>query len=269
MKTKLKEITDLTVCELLGDDVILPSNYFQCFDKHSKTLELDLESPDFEKELSELILEEFNSINTYVNAAIKKIDCAAELTLEAQDAIKDENTLLLKNLYQQIGQLKNDLEDITENVYKDYLTKAYNKKWIYHKYLNEEIKFKEDSMLVLIDVADYDYIAKTYNRFISNNLLIYIVTYLNSKLVEEGLDFKIARYLKNRFIITMKEEDLIQIETLLNTISTVLYGTTLKSSSGILIKPTFDYSVVKVKKDESFHEVVDLMLKNIRTSKKN
>ena len=64
MKTKLKEITDSTVCELLGNDIILPSNYFQCFDKYAKTVDLDLESESFEKELSELILDEFNEINS-------------------------------------------------------------------------------------------------------------------------------------------------------------------------------------------------------------
>lgn len=268
MKTKLKEITDSTVCELLNNDIILPSNYFQCFDKHAKTVDLDLESESFEKELSELILNEFNTINSYVNDAIKKIDVAAELTADAQEAIKNENTLLLKNLYNQIGQLKNELIDITESVYKDYLTKVYNKKWLYHKYLSEESKFKSNAIIILIDVVDFDYIAQTYNKLISNNLLIYISNYLNTKLQEENLNFNIARYMKNRFIITLEEDNLIEAETLMSTISGVLYGTTLKSNSGIMIKPTFDYSAIKVKKEESFHEILELMIKKIEATKK-
>lgn len=268
MKTKLKEITDSTVCELLGNEIILPSNYFQCFDKHAKTIDVNLEDESFEKELSELILDEFNSINTYVNDAITKIDCAVELTADAQKAIKNENTLLLKNLYKQIGQLKDELESITDNVYKDYLTKVYNKKWIYHKYLNKETKFKKDAIIILIDVADYEYIAQTYNQLISNNLLIYIAKYLSTKLKDENLNFDVARYLKNRFIVTLEENDLVQIETIMSTISSVLYGTTLKSNSGVMIKPTFDYSIMKVKKEESFHEVLDLLLRNIESARK-
>ena len=269
MKTKLKEITDSTISELLGNEIILPSNYFQCFDKHAKTIEVNIEGDTFEKELSELVLDEFNSINTYVNEAIKTIDTAAELTQEAQEAIKDNNTLLLKNLYTEIGQLKNELITITDNAYKDYLTKVYNKKWIYHKYLSKDIKFKDDAIVVLIDVADYEYISETYNQLISNNLLIYISKYLKTRLEEENLDFNIARYLKNKFIITLKEEDLVQIETILSTISSVLYGTTLKSNSGVMIKPTFDHSSVKVKKDEDFHEVLDMLIENIKSAKKN
>lgn len=268
MKTKLKEITDSTVSELLGNEIILPSNYFQCFDKHAKTVDINLENETFEKELSELILDEFNSINSYVTDAITKIDDAAELTADAQQAIKDQNTLLLKNLYQQIGQLKNELQSITDNVYKDYLTKVYNKKWIYHKYLNKDTKFKNNAIIILIDVADYEYIAETYNQLISNNLLIYIASYLKTKLKEENLKFNIARYLKNRFVITLEEDDLPQVETLMSTISSVLYGTTLKSNSGVMIKPTFDYAALKVKKEESFHETLDLLLKNIEATRK-
>ncbi len=263
MKTKLKEITDSTIDELLCNDIILPSNYFQCFDKHAKTVEIDLENESFEKELNELILDEFNTINSYVNNAIRTIDTVAEVTQEAQDAIKENNALLLKNLYVQINDLKKELLDITDNVYKDYLTKVYNKKWLYHKYLDTNINYKNNATIILVDVADFEYIAKTYNKLISNNLLIYIAHYLKNKLKEESLDYQISRYLTNKFIITLKEEDLVQIETIMSTISSVLYGTTLKSNSGVMIKPTFDYSVVKVKKNESFHESLNVLIKNI------
>ena len=268
MKTKLKEITDSTVNELLCNEIILPSNYFQCFDKHAKTVEVNLESESFEKELSELILDEFNEINSYVNNAVKTIDTAAGLTQEAQDAIKDNNTLLLKNLYTQINDLKIELQSITDNVYKDYLTKIHNKKWLYHKYLDREANYKKDAIIVLVDVADFEYISETYNKLISNNLLIYIANYLKTKLKDESLDFEIARYLTNKFILTLNEDDLIQVETLMSTISSVLYGTTLKSNSGVMIKPTFEYSVIKVKKDESFHESLDILMKNINAIKR-
>ena len=264
MKTKLKEITDLTVTELLCNEIILPSNYFQCFDKHAKTIDINIDDASFEKELSELILEEFNTINDYVNDAIKSIDAAANITLDAQNAIKDQNTLLLKNLYSQIKVLQTDLQDITNNIYKDYLTKVNNKKWLYHKYLTKEANYKKDAMIMLIDVADYEYISNTYNKLISNNLLIYIASYFQNKLKEENFDFEITRFLDNKFIVSLNENDLFQLESLMNTISSVLYNTTLKSNSGVMIKPTFEYAIIKVRKDESFHESVNTLLKNIK-----
>ncbi len=269
MKTKLKEITDSTITELLANEIILPSNYFQCFDKHAKTIDLDLDNESFEKELSELVLDEFNEINAYVNEAVKTIDSAASVTLEAQEAIKENNTLVLKNLYTQIKTLQTELQDITDNVYKDYLTKVHNKKWLYHKYLTREATFKEDNIIILIDVSDYEYIADTYNKLISNNLLVFIANYLKNKLGEESLKFDISRYLTSKFIISINSEDTSQLETLMNTISNVLYNTTLKSNSGVMIKPTFDYTIKKVKKDQAFHEALDSLLKNIEEIKKS
>lgn len=268
MKAKLKEITDSTVTELLANDIILPSNYFQCFDKHAKTIDLDIDNESFEKELSELILDEFNEINTYVNEAVKTIDSAAGITLKAQQAIKENNTLVLKNLYSQIKTLQTELQEITDNVYKDYLTKVHNKKWLYHKFLTRDANFKEDTTILLIDVADYEYISDTYNKLISNNLLVFISKYLKNKFTEEGLDFEISRYLTNKFIISVKDTDLVQLETLISTISNVLYNTTLKSNSGVMIKPTFDYSTSKVKQDESFHGALDSLIRNIEEVKR-
>jgi len=268
MKTKLKEITDSTVTELLSNEIILPSNYFQCFDKHAKTIDVNIDSESFEKELSELILDEFNEINKYVNDAVRTIDTAASVTLEAQKAIKDNNTLVLKNLYGQIKELQSELKDITDNIYKDYLTKVNNKKWLYHKFLSKDARYKEDNHIILIDVADYDYIADTYNKLISNNLLVFISKYLLNKLNEENLDFEISRYLTSKFIISVKNDEISHLETIIDTISKVLYNTTLKSNSGVMIKPTFEFSIIKVTKDDSFHESLDTLIRNIENAKR-
>lgn len=264
MKDKLREITDSTINELLGNEIILPSNYFQCFDKNAKNIDIDLKSKDFEKELNQLILDEFDSINSYVNDAMKTIDNVADITKEAQKAIEQNDSLLLKNLYNQITTLKKELLEMTNNIYKDYLTKLYNKKWLYFKYLDEKANFKESAIVVLIDITDYYYISKTYNKLIANNLLIYISKSLNKAFIDEQLKFKTIRFLTNKLIIIFDEESLSQIKSVVNTISDSLFETTLQSNSGILIKPTFDYSFIEVKKNQSFHTSLESLTKKIK-----
>lgn len=264
MKDKLKHITDSTVNELLNQEIILPSTYFECFDKHAKTLDIELNNEEFEKELSELILEEYNTINGYVNSAVQSIDMAATLTKEAQEAIKQNNTLALNNLYEQIKELQSELEDITKNVYTDYLTKVHNKKWLYHKGLTKEAKFKEDLLIVLIDVNDYGYITQTYNKLIADNLLIFITKYLQEKFKEESIDFELVRYLNNKFVLLIKDDEISNIEAILNNVKTYLISTTLKSNSGVMIKPTFNFAMSKVKKEDSFHSSLEILLKKIK-----
>lgn len=263
MKTKLKNITDSTINELLINEIILPSSYFKCFDKHAKNIDIELENEDYSKELTKMISEEFEEINSYVNNAIKVIDKASDITSDAQEAIREQNSLHLKELYEEIGKLKKELENLSNNVYCDDLTKAKNKKWIYHKFLDNNTKFNKDGILILIDIESYNYILNTYNQLISDNLLIYIVNYLKSKLKDEALSYNITRYLKNKFIISLDNIDLKEIQSLFLTISSVLFETTLKSNSGIVIKPTFDYTMAKINKGEEFHEILSLMMKKI------
>ena len=263
MKDKLKEITNLTVNELLPNEVILPSEYFECFDKHAKISEIKLNDKEFEKEVDQLILNEINSINDYVKTASKTIDSAASLTLDAKKAIEENNSKGLKKLYSQIIKLQIELQNMTENIYKDYLTKAYNKKWLYHKYLSEDAKIKDDAVLILVDVKDFEYIKKNYNKLISNNLLIFIYDFITKEFTKEHIEFKLCRYLSSKFIISIENCEYEDVLTLMKNTSSVLFGTTLKSNSGVMIKPTYDYSILSVKKDDSFHDVLNSLIKKL------
>lgn len=265
MKTKLKEITDSTVNELLGNEIILPSNYLQCFDKHAKLIDINLEDEEFEKEINKLLLDEFNQINEYVNDATKTIDQAAEITQNAQIAIENKDHLALKELYKEITTLQNELQTMTDNVYKDYLTKAYNKKWLYHKYLSKDATFKEDALIILIKVKDYEYIAETYNKLIADNILIFITKFIKKKFKEEGIEFKISRYLTNKFIMTLEPNDTTTIDTFMSNVASLLSSTTLKSNSGIMLKPSYEFSVQEVQKDKPFHESLNALLVNVGT----
>ena len=67
MKNKLKQITDLTIQEVLGNEIILPSTYFKIFDKNIKKIDKNLKNENVSIDNTNIILEEFNSINKYFN----------------------------------------------------------------------------------------------------------------------------------------------------------------------------------------------------------
>jgi diguanylate cyclase len=269
MKNKLKQITDNTVNELLPKDIILPSNYFQCFDKHAKLVDINLREKEFEKELNELIFKEFNEINNYVNDATKTVKQVANITKDAQIAIENQDSSALKILYKEIKELHSELENITEKIYKDYLTKVYNKKWVYQKYLHEDATFKKDSLLVLIDIKDYEYIAKTYNKMIADNFLIFIIKFIKDKFNEEDFSCEIARYLPNKFLVSLENHGKEIIENFVENVKALIIATTLKSNSGVMIKPSFEYSVLNVQRGNSFHESLDSLLIEVNASDKS
>ena len=92
-------------------------------------------------------------------------------------------------------------------------------------------------------------------------MLIYVIKFIQKKFSEEGINCKITRYLTNKFLIILqksenKDED---IETFISNTTTLLKSTTLKSNSGVLIKPSCNYSIIEAIKDKSFHDILNTL----------
>ena len=122
MKTKLKKITDKTVQDLLQNEIILPSSYFESFDKNAKDIKVDITDSDFEKEVSEVLVEELKVINEYMKKTIKNIDNLSKATEEAQVAIQNKDESKLNSINSSLNDIKEELESLKGLVYLDSLT---------------------------------------------------------------------------------------------------------------------------------------------------
>ncbi len=260
MKKKLMQITDNTFNELLNNEIVMPSNYFQCFDKNAKKIELDIKDENFESEIGEIMAQELNEINTYANQVMKKIKTASSITNKASQAIKEKDEKVLDNLYVQMNELQQELEKITNIVFVDFLTKAKNRKWLTHNYLTNNMKFKSKTTTVFIDVKDYDYICSNYNKLLADNLLIFICDYFMNELKKENIKFEIVRFLNNKFLIFIDENHLDEIRNVITNLTEILFSKTLKSRAGVIIKPVFNYSIKQLKKGDVFQEVLEELL---------
>ena len=45
--------------------------------------------------------------------------------------------------------LQKEIEDLNDKLFLDDITKTFNKKWIYNKFLNEDAEFRENGICVL------------------------------------------------------------------------------------------------------------------------
>lgn len=185
MKEILKKITDDTINELLLNDIILPSSYFQCFDKHAKTLDINLEDKEFDNKLNNLIAQEFKDINEYASKALKSLEQVTNATKDAKEAIKNKDESSLKRIYQEMEDLKKELNSVSNKVLKDTVTKTFNKKWIYNIFLKNNEEFKNNGVLVLIEIDNCDYILENYGQLIYDNLQIFITKFVSKKIKEE------------------------------------------------------------------------------------
>ncbi len=264
MKNKLKKITDNTVNDLLQNDIILPSQYFQAFDKNAKILDTDINDKNFEKEVNDVIVKEFETINGYMTQTAANIEKLSNATKDAKAAIVNRDEAELTKIYKEIQSLQNEIANLQTEMYIDSLTKTYNKKWIYSQFVDIDDNIQNDGIMVLVNISDYDYIQQTHGNLIGDNLIKFLSNYINKYLKEEGIDYKMARYSSNNFLIFFNDARINDVRVVLNNIQKSLLNTTLKSKSGIIIQTSFYYTLSQHKTNDSFQHVLETLTTKIK-----
>lgn len=262
MKQELKKITDLTINELLNNEIILPSTYLDKFNYHAKELEVNLDDENFNKELNSLILEDFHTIENYMNLIISSAINLQENTKNATNAIINKDADSLGDIYKKMLDLESEIKNLNGKLFLDDITNTYNKKWLYNKFLDSNASFQQNGICVLVDVIDYVYIQKEYGELLSNNLLIFATKFIKQRLKDENFDFEIVRYNENKFLIFMKSDKENKkniISSILN-LEQLLSNTTLKSNSGLFIKAKYKFKVNLFKINQDSKEVFEKLL---------
>lgn len=251
----MKKITDKTIQDLLQNEVILPSVYFKSFDQNAKELSVNITDEHFENEVNTVIADELKNINAYMRETLKNIELLATATEGAQKAINDKDTCELDTLSKRLVKMKGEMQALKDSIYIDSLTKTFNKKWIYNHALSAQGTFEESGLLLLIDVNDSQYLANKYGDLIADNVIIYIAKFLTLKFEHEKIDFNIAKFSHDQFVLFIKESTLENISSLITNISLEFANTTLKSKSGLMFKTNFDFALTQYSSGESFQTV--------------
>lgn len=263
MKNKLAKITDETINNLLQNEIILPSVYFKEFDKNAKTFNVDLEDDKFEKEVNQVIVEEFETINSYMNSTISNLDILSHATEDAKTAIQNRDETELTKIYQHMQKLKNEIGELQNEMFIDPLTKTYNKKWLYSDFIDKNGHTKQNGIMSLIYINDYAHVREEHGSLLSDNLIIFISKFLLKNLKEEGINFKIARYTKDKFLLFFDNSTTKECSFLINNIQKNLLNTTLKSKSGILIKSSYKFNLITFDQGNNFQSMLEMLINDL------
>ena len=264
MKKELKIITENTIKDLLINEIILPSSYFTCFAKHLKDFNIDFGNDEEMIKSKNLILEEFNTINTFMNSTIKSIHNLNTVTKQAKIAIINKDNHSLDNLQVLLRDLEKELLILQDEIYKDSFSKTYNRKWIYKYILDNEGFLKESASVVLIDLHDYNAISKKFSTVLADNLLIVILNYLNKNLKEENIEYECIRYYQDTFLFLFNKESIDDLKDFFTQAQTILLSNKLKSKAGVIIQARFKFSCLEYKKNKLFSEVLETLHSQIK-----
>ncbi len=241
MKKILKKITDLTINDILQQEIILPSVYLKTFNDHAKDLEINIQDEKFEKEINKVILDELENIDNYMKNIEQNMKMMKKITKDNKKALLENKTGSFDSILKDIHKLEKNMQDLNDKLYKDELIKTYNRKWIYNQFLEEEAKFRKKGICALIDISDFDYITREYGKLIATNYVIFIIDFIKKRFDKLGINYEIAKYLDDKFLIFIEHKSIKDIDLILFNLKKAILATTLKSKSGLLINGNLDY----------------------------
>lgn len=260
MKKELQKITNLTINELLNNEIILPSLYLDKFSYHAKNIEVNLDDEQFEKELNKIMVEDFNTIERYMSMIMSSVLELKEDAKEARTALLNKDIDTLGEVYKKMINLEKELKTLNNELFIDETTKTFNRKWIYNKFLNNNACFKENGICLLIDVIDYTYIQDEYGELLGRNLLLFVTNFVSQKLKEEGFKFQIARYFNDKFFVFITEENKKDVKNYIVNLEQMLLNTTLKSNSGLYIKANYKFVLNEYQQNQNSKLVFDKLI---------
>lgn len=258
-KNDLKRITDVTINELLNNEVIMPSNYFECFSNNARKVNINISDANYNKNVENAIFQEYNTIENYMNSITEKSEQLNDSINQSKEAIKNKDTQKLTKIYEEIEILQKELDELRNDIYTDETSKSFNRKWIYKKFLKKDLTFKDSGYAVLVNILNLDYIQKEYGDLITTNLVVFIVNKLREELKNHNLKFKVARFTHDQLIFFVSTKDESELKSIFIAVANQLETTTLRSNSGILINGSIKYYIKNYAEKQDSKDVFEAL----------
>ena len=240
--------------------VVTPSIYASIFTKyateHGETLE-------DEHELShDLMKIECSNLTTLQTQASKNAVQLSNSTAKAINAIQSKDEALLSEVLKETQNLRAEIEKLKEAVYKDELTHAYNRKWMHDTYLNDDSEsFKDEGILVIIDLNYFKQVNDTHGHIIGDKVLIFIANELKKS------QQKVIRYGGDEFILIFENSS--SLENALKILHNLRENVISKKlkAHGTTFRASFSYGGTSFKKGQRLAETIEIADKNMYEDK--
>jgi len=190
-QTNLKEVTGETLKDLISIEVVTPQMYESVFQTKLKIQDSSLKLT----EINNFIMDNLETINKIQKETQERVSEVNENIDLAQDAIEKHDFKALEEIKEQMRVIQSKIVELENEIYIDWLTKVYNRKWIFEKALSDG-KFKEEGSLIFVDIDNFKEINERYGQVAGDKVLLFIANTL-VKISQADL----ARFGGDKFII--------------------------------------------------------------------
>lgn len=174
-------------------DIVTPPIYSSIFTKIAGKYGIDEERMvEAAKESLDEKIVHLLHLNAKSGEQVKNLDGASKKALKA---MKENNDELLRESISETEALRREIEQLKESVYKDTLTKTWNREWLHANWLDDDGKFKKGCTLVIVDLNYFKEINDNLGHIAGDKVLIYVSSHLKS------LDAPVIRFGGDEFLL--------------------------------------------------------------------
>ena len=195
----LQIISNETKSSINQMSIVTPSIYTSLFSKFSAEHNITMED---EEALSiDLLKQECSTLTDMQKQTSKTANQLSDTTSKAINAIQEKDEQGLATVLKETKNLRLEIEKLKEAVYKDALTRVYNRKWLKEHYLNSIADiFTQSGTLIMIDLNYFKEINDTHGHIMGDKVLVYISNELKK------ITHNIIRFGGDEFIIMFPEK---------------------------------------------------------------
>jgi len=259
-KQILQVISNETKSSIDQMRIVTPSIYTSLFSKfaaeHNETIH------DEEVLSIDLIKQECSTLVNMQTQTSSNVNLLSDSTRKAINAIQEKDEQGLATVLEETKSLRLEIEKLKEAVYRDALTRVYNRKWLKEHYLSDiSDLFTQSGTLIMIDLNYFKEVNDTHGHIIGDKVLVYISNELKK------ITHKVIRYGGDEFIIIFPES--ISFKSAMDSIESsreYIISKKLKAKEH-KFTVSFSYGATKFKAGDDLGDTIALADKNMYDDK--
>jgi len=246
MNKQLQELTDLTIKEIRNLEIVLPEIYRDIF--YTKAKDLGIKLSDIDKEAA--MLYALHKIQLIQNETERSASALKENVINAKIAITNKDNMALQYIEDNMVELETKIASLLEELYIDDLTRLYNRRWLFDKFLKDD-HFKSNGYLAFVDINHFKDVNDKFGHIIGDKVLHVI-----GKVLKKVHNTTAIRFAGDEFIILSEQHDNDEIHKILHTVNQNLLKTPFKHNQE-LFYIDFSFGVASFKVKDSFKKVLE------------
>jgi diguanylate cyclase (GGDEF)-like protein len=254
----LKVVTNDTMKAIRKFDVVTPELFKETFLTKAQEHNVEVDLEELANQTMDLTLHKVYEIE---EQTVENTQLLQQNIDMATIAIDQQDLNLLEHVQQQMSELNKRISMLEKQVYLDELTKAYNRKWLFEKFLINE-KFTKNGTLIFLDIDKFKQINDTYGHVTGDKALIMI-----TQLTKTLKNTHTIRYGGDEFIVLSFEQDKHSLEHKMHMLSKTLDNKRFKFQ-GNTFQVHISYGVINFNSGDSFQEVIERVDQKMYTHKK-